>query len=309
MTIDHPVRRLLARVCSAETMSRIVDPVLADMREEPARPRWRGYLALIRALTLHAVLCAPGAVARLWSDDGHAVPRALATGSVTAALLAASLVVPPAMETRWISWRTLVPQGLSIALPPSLLVAIPFAFRHVTMTRHLVVRGLTLSALCALGTFVVMNRLMPDANQAFREEVSAKVALKLVHLERGPNEMALRELRARIDTVRLTPGGERAARRLEYVYQQRLVLAAIAIPLGTMAIAVTLSARGRAHPLLMGACSFVAYLLTIFPSAALAERLTASSPAVPAGLFAWIPLLAVSALAAVTSGAVLRPAR
>jgi hypothetical protein len=42
MTSNHPLRRLLARVCSPETMSRIVDPVFADMRREDGRVTWRG---------------------------------------------------------------------------------------------------------------------------------------------------------------------------------------------------------------------------------------------------------------------------
>lgn len=31
MTSAHPLRRLLARVCSTDTMARVVDPTLADI--------------------------------------------------------------------------------------------------------------------------------------------------------------------------------------------------------------------------------------------------------------------------------------
>jgi hypothetical protein len=49
MTAAHPVRRWLARVCSAETMPHLVDPTLGDMRFE-RRAVWRGCLTLTRAL-------------------------------------------------------------------------------------------------------------------------------------------------------------------------------------------------------------------------------------------------------------------
>ena len=50
MTIDHPVRRLLARVCSPDTLARVVDPTLADLRWESGRLTCRGYLTLAKAL-------------------------------------------------------------------------------------------------------------------------------------------------------------------------------------------------------------------------------------------------------------------
>ena len=56
MTRDHPLRRALARFCSADTMSRIVDPIFADMRFEDGRATVRGSASLTRALTLHAVM-------------------------------------------------------------------------------------------------------------------------------------------------------------------------------------------------------------------------------------------------------------
>jgi len=76
MTIDHPIRRTLARVCSGETMARIVDPVLADVRSEQRRPRWLGYFDLLRALAVHTVTSTPRVIARAASDNGYAMPRA-----------------------------------------------------------------------------------------------------------------------------------------------------------------------------------------------------------------------------------------
>src|SRR5262245_12643225 len=104
MTIDHPVRRWLARVCSAETMARVVDPTLADMRVEGDGSRWIGYAALARALLLHAVTATPLRARDILRDDRRAVPRAALTCGVTALLAAAPLVAPPLLAARrWAS--------------------------------------------------------------------------------------------------------------------------------------------------------------------------------------------------------------
>ena len=302
MTIDHPVRRVLARVCSTDTMARVVDPILADMGVERGRPAWFGYLSLARALALYAIVSAPGAMARVWTDDDRAVPRAVMACMVTALVLTAPLVGAPAKEASRLSWRAvwlLVPQALAIALPPSLLVAIPLAFRSATHTRRLLLRGLAMSLVCAVATTVVITRLVPDANQGFRIEVAKRVGAEYVHLEPGPVEMTQTELRERIDVLRLTPGGERVARRLEYTYHLKLALGMIAVPLGAFAVAIAMSQRGRARPLLIGVLSLVAYIVVIFPFASAAERLSVRLVAVPAAVFAWTPAVVLLVFAAI----------
>jgi hypothetical protein len=298
MTIDHPVRRLLARVCSDRTMALVVDPVLADMRWERG-PRWMGYLALGRALMLHAALSFPGTVSRLWTDDERALPRAVLACTVTAVLFMTPLIAIPAQWAPELTWRavlTLVPQALAVALPPSLLVAIPLAFRHATNTRRLIARGLALSLLCAAATVLVITRLVPDANQAFRVEAS-RIAGQTIHLERGPAEMTQTELRERIDVLSLTPGGVPVARRLEYVYQMKLALGAIAAPLGGLAIALAMSPRGRKRPLLLGVLSVVTYIVVMFPIDAAAGLLMVRLTIVPPAVFAWAPVAIVMAIA------------
>src|SRR5262249_6129020 len=241
MTSDHPLRRVLAHVCSPDTMARVVDPVLADLRFENGRPVWRGYLTLARALTVHAALSLPGAVSRLWTDDDRAIPRAVSMCVVTALLIAAPLVAPPALNVgRLYSWRAvilLVPQALVLALPASLLVAIPMGFRRTT-TGRVVVRGLVLSVLCAALTLALRIRVMPDVNQALRVEVAQRLAPRPVHVPRGSIEMTLRELREHIEVLRLTPGGVRVARRLEYTYHLKLALSMVALPLGVLSISM-----------------------------------------------------------------------
>src|SRR4029079_15494904 len=99
MTADHPVRRVLAPVCSPDTMSRLVDPTLADMRfERGRRPAWRGYLALARALTVHAIASSPGRARQIWAEDERAMPKAVFACAATAVAAALALVAPPLLE-------------------------------------------------------------------------------------------------------------------------------------------------------------------------------------------------------------------
>ena len=301
MTIDHPVRRLLARLCSDRTMALVVDPVLADIRWERG-PRWLGYLALVRALSLHAVLSFPGTVSRLWTDDERALPRAVAACTVTAILFMAPLVAVPAQSALQLSWRAvlfLVPQALAVALPPSLIIAIPLAFRHATSARRLAVRGFALALVCAVATFVVITRLVPDANQEFRVEAASLVGAERANLPRGPIEMTQGELRERIEILSLTPGGVPVARRLEYVYQMKIALGAIAVPLGALGIALAMSGLGRRRPVAIGALCVIAYVVVSFPIEFATGLLMVRFVSVPPAVFAWMPAAIVAMIAGV----------
>lgn len=298
MTIDHPIRRWLARVCSPETMTRVVDPTLADMRFEDGRPTWRGSVALVRALALHGAASLPGWSLRLWSDDEHALPRAIVAGAVTTLILGAVLMLPPVVQipagNRLPLVRTIVllaPQALALTLPASLLVAIPVAFRRAARPRRTMVRGLVLSGVCAAATIVVINRVMPDTNQAWREEVYAQFD-RPVHLDRGPNEWTLTELRERIERLRLMPAEVRVARTLEHTYQMRLMLAVIAVPVGILAVAIALSIRGRIRSLLAGIGAMIAYTSVLFPLEWAGVRLMKQFEALPPAVVVWTPAVA-----------------
>jgi Lipopolysaccharide export system permease LptF/LptG len=300
VTANHPIRRLLARVCSTDTMVRVVDPTLADVRFEDGRPTWRGCFALARALAVHGAMSLPGSLSRLWSDDEHALPRAAVAGAATSLILGGLLIVPPVLESSpgnqlGIGFlRTVVllaPQALALVLPASLLVAIPVAFCRAATQRRVVVRGLALSLACAASTFVVITRIMPDANQMWREEVTAHLG-RPVHLERGPNELPLHELRERIDRLRLSSGGVRAARSLEHTYHMRLMLATIAVPIGIAAVAVALSIRGRIRAVLAGIAATIAYVAVLFPLEYAGLRLMKRVEAIPPAVVVWAPALA-----------------
>lgn len=307
------LRRVLIRFCSPDTMSRIVDPVLADMRFESGRPAWRGYLSLARALALQAGMSIPDAARRLWADDGYAIPRAAALTARVAMATALVLVLPPLHHTaRFVAFRMngapayevlgrsvllLLPQALVVTLAPSLLFALPVAVAPRPPTARLARRTIALALACVLATATLLVWAMPRANQAFRVLMSGDE-----HLAPGPNEVGFAALRERITTLQLTPGGAVAARPLEFLLHVRIALTVSPLPFALLALALVRTSLARRWPRLTGLAGIGFSLFVMFPLELLGETMAASSRA-PAALFAWLPIVAVLALAAVIAHA------
>ena len=303
MTADHPVRRLLTRVCSAATMARIVDPTLADMRVEAARARWLGYAALARALTVHAVTSVPGCVAHAWREDDRAIPRA-ASFTIRVALLTAlplALIpyrgVIPFTRARSLpfggveAFLLLLPQALVMTLGPSLLCALPVALRDRRPSRRLARRVVALSLVCCLATAALVVWAMPQANQAFRVLASGNT-----HLDRGPNEEGMTALRERIAILHRTPGGAPAARPVEFLLHIRYAIICAPVPFALLALSLIGTRMGQRRPWLTAVIGLAFYLGLLLPLEWIGQTIAAGS-ALPAATFAWLPTLAVLAIA------------
>jgi Lipopolysaccharide export system permease LptF/LptG len=297
MTINHPIRRFLARVCSDNTMARVVDPTLADMRWESGRPLWPGYIALAKALMVHSIVSTPAVLSRTWSDDDHAIPK-VAGFAVAGALLLAMAQVAPWLFARNIANREasvvgmallLTPMALTVTLPAALLLAIPLALRRLEPSRRLARRTVAFSLACLGATFVLGAWVTPETNQAFRVLVSGQ------QLARGWAEQGLAVQRERIEVLNLTPGGRVKARLLEFDYQVRLVLICAPLPLGILALAISRSRRGRRRPWAMGLAALSAYLLGFFPLL-LGARVLMRWSSLPPVIFAWAPMALLAAL-------------
>jgi hypothetical protein len=293
MTVHHPMRRLLARICSAETMTRVVDPTLADIRWEQHRARWRGYVSLASALTLHAVASFPGSVSRVCSDDDHAMPR-VALFSIGAAGIAAlplialpslrfSLSLTAAASPGWLV-LTLMPGALVLTLPAALLIAVPLAVRRSEPTTRLIRRVVLLSALYAGVTYGLLRWVVPSANQAFRVAASG-----ISELPRGLNEKPFSRIKDEIKRLRTFHGSETIVRQLEVEYEVRLALVAAAVPLGLAALGVALTPLGRTRPMLIGGASLGLYILLILPVEAQIVVFVLRRTSLPATPVAWLP--------------------
>src|SRR5687768_9792238 len=81
------LRTIVARLCGARTMARLVDPTLADLQAEYEdavgrgrkwEGRWvlmLGHLALVRVLTMHGGMRAMGILRDLTGEDRRALSR------------------------------------------------------------------------------------------------------------------------------------------------------------------------------------------------------------------------------------------
>jgi hypothetical protein len=251
VTDRHPLRRFLARICSADTMSRVVDPTLADMRWESGRARWLGCVDLARALAVQFVASTPGALIRVYCDDGHAIPKAAGWSAAVALFFATLLSIPPltgsSLGLRDLPLRlfvSLLPQGLALTLPLALLVGIPVALYRQTVSWRIVRRTVGLSLVCAAATFVVLAWIMPAANQQFRVLTFRMIqgrtiqsgTIQNVTIRRGLNETGFSDIAREIARLKEYQGEERMVRRLTFNYHMRLSLAYTALPLALIAL-------------------------------------------------------------------------
>jgi len=317
MTIDHPLRRALARVCSADTMSRIVDPVLADMRWEDGRATLPGCASLAAALMLHGVISLPRWCAAVWSDDDHAMPRA--AGLVAAAaLVAGALLIAPSLShppywtgMSFVSFAiVLAPQAFALSLPLAVIIAVPLALRRLRITARLIRRTLLLCGLVMAATYAVITWAMPNANQSFRVMVSRALGSRVVHVPRGVIETDWKTLRQQIRELRRTDNGRRAAAQLEYAYQSRVAVVVAAVPLGLAGLAISTWRFGRRRPVLTGAGVLIVYWALMAYEERTARALIAAGGLLPEYLCPWTPnaiLLIASAAAILRSRQFLPP--
>jgi lipopolysaccharide export LptBFGC system permease protein LptF len=304
MTIDHPIRRFLARVCSADTMARVVDPTLADMRWESGRPSWAGCAALAKALLVHSIVSTPAVLSRTWSEDDRAIPKAAVIAIAGALIAALPLIALPLLgglpTSRGAAHITLavllVPQAIALTLPAALLLALPLAFRHHNPSRRLARRAVWLSLVWVAASFVVIAWVVPEANQAFRVTTYRVLTNRQDNLPRGAAEMSFTALREKIEVLSLTPGGRDRARPLEFDFHVRLVLVSISLPIGILALAIARSQRGRRRPWTMGLAALGGYVFVFFPLL-IGARMLMKSSSLPPVLLAWAPIALLTIVA------------
>ena len=233
MTPGRGLRSWASRLCSARTMERLIDPVIADMQCEhdhasrSGRPseRWpllfKGYLAFWKVLTLHVPIAWAGRIIRAWVGPGLETPphedaglgRALGAAAVTIVVLNVLFIAPPLKgllprhDAHWV-WLAvlLVPQSLPLCLPFSLLVGVLWGFRGRTVTNRMRGAILVIGLAGSLASFGTVTWLIPAANQEFRETIARGPVV------RGLAEMTPASLRERALVMsrdgRLKPAGD-----------------------------------------------------------------------------------------------------
>lgn len=291
------LHRFASRVYGRTTMERLIEPILADMRYEHEQAvergqRWRsrqartaGYLGFWRAVLLHAAASVPGAVLGVAAANGWLMGRTVAIVSVTFVGLTAMMVLPsllpmlpiwPASSGRLAMY--LAPQAMFLAFPIALSVGIAYGCRGRRPSWRIVAPVLILAICGTAAAFATREWLIPDAGQAFRLSFIPEGG----SLARGPVEMALSELGARIDALRAA-GSVAEGARVWRLYHLHWALCFASIALSLLGLGMSTFSGRRTLAVAIGVATPVAYWACIAYVDAGAMR-GALHPA-----FAWLP--------------------
>jgi len=296
------IRPIAARIFDPSTMTRLIDPAIADLQHEHEdairrglgfRGRWipiAGYIGVWTVIAASTTVAVTHAISEWARADERAVGRTIGYSVAAIALVVAFFVsIPlsqlsqhvPTDKGMWIV-LFLVPQALVVAIPLGLLFGVLSGLRGRVATRR-VRRSITAFAImCSISAFVLVGWTIPAANQAFRQLISGH------RLAPGLNELTLGQLARRPAQtgwfVSLT------ASRLSFEFHFRLALAFASLVLGLFAVAVTSAWHGayrvRSIVILGSLVSFVYYALLFWARQA---GYAADEPAAIA--VAWTPNL------------------
>jgi lipopolysaccharide export LptBFGC system permease protein LptF len=267
-------------------MERLIDPVIADMQYEYAAASrrgqvWRrawvriaGALAFWRVIGSFAVERSldhahEWAAAEDWVMGRTLGGSTLVTVVVTFSVALMTLMLGPTAQFR--DGETvrmlfyLVPSAIPIALPAGLLVGIVYGLRRRAATSR-AQRAISLIAVCcALAAFAWVDRVVPEANQAFRVVASGIPSNQLL---KGANELTFGELAQKIaesDGPSPEPARELSgtlpapAGILRFWYHARLAISIA--PLISGLFALRLAAAGRRRlTLVIGVVAMTIYV-------------------------------------------------
>ena len=221
--MTHPgdrLRRLASKLCRPEAMTRLIDPVIADLQCEygealksgaiwrARRVRAAGYVAFWKVLSLQLASEVPRVVSEWATADDRAIARTLAFSAAVAAILTASFVLfavwsteqavthgayLPGFAVRHLPTLLvyLIPQGLGLAIPAGLAIGIVSGLRGRAATRQTRQSILAIGVVCSVLMFAVLAWIAPAANQAYRDLAAER------HTAKGVYELTLDELGSR----------------------------------------------------------------------------------------------------------------
>jgi hypothetical protein len=298
MTLHERFRAMAARVCSARTMERLIDPALTDIQVEYRnaiaqgrvwRSRWirmAGYVAFVKVLALYG----SERTVRDWSvDDGQAFARTLGL-SIAAFTLTAVLLISPAVggvPTNLVLY--LIPQALPLAIPVGIALGTFCGLGGRVVSFRLKGASLALALACSAGSLASTIWFIPAANQGYRVSVAEHLRLpagKQVTLTAGAIEMNMGDLRRTVDALAQS-GRTREARKMAFGYYIRWALPCAPFVLALFALSVTPRRPVRRWILAAAACgACLSYYLFL-----LAADFAARRTLLPIVASVWLPNL------------------
>jgi lipopolysaccharide export LptBFGC system permease protein LptF len=320
MPFSRRIRSAAARIMSATTMERLVDPILTDIELESGehlqrgrvwRARWvvlSGYLGLSKALLFHTVLDCAGACV-----FDNAAARTVRVSCLAFAVLTTALVLPPLFGNRLFTRHPglavyLVPQAIPISIPIALSIGIVWGWSQHT-ARLMVRRLVVISTAGAVISLATMEWLVPAAHDGFLASLTRLGAStgSAPTMERGVGERSLSELSNLVRQIEARSGSQSnhkpfpqrlrtgrgpslTAADVKHALHVRLALGAATFLLPVLAVAIASAVRGRKLGRAVFAAVVLLYVVSWFGAAAIA-------PAVPPALSAWLPNAAVVTVA------------
>jgi len=245
-------------------MSRLIDPVIADLQAEYGqtvvegriwRGRWvrlAGYVAFLKVF-----------VASDWSlrDDAQPLLRTAGFALVATIVVTAVFEVIP-LRPYWSGptdrqtlIMSLIPQALTVSIPIGLTIGITLGLARQRVSARLAMSLAAAAAVVSIGSVSNVAWILPNSNQAFRVAVVEGLArqrgredLLPVKLERNDTELTFSELGRRIQASARYPVGsyewEQTIRfRLHYHTRWSLAFASLALTLFATALAASTRQR------------------------------------------------------------------
>jgi len=301
------IRKFAERVCSPNTMERLVEPIVSDLQTEHAGAvaegrHWRarriqveGYIAFGKAFILYG--SESMMAIRRWTEGERRGLIGTARAGLTTMIVAGLVLslLPLAQRVSLTSPRALVyliPQALPLAIAIGIAAGVLFGLRRGPVTRRLSVAVALLSVLCSVVSFIVLNEVVPASNQAFREMVFEGRDFRPVG--KGLNEMTLGELRRQMSGERVPDFGfavDTNAASITYHFRWALPFASFALAMFGLSMVRLRSLRWWAALLLaIGACAGYYELLYVARELGLDGRL-------PPIASAWLANIALALVA------------
>jgi hypothetical protein len=293
------LHRLAARVCSAKTVERVVEPAIADFQREFSATSSRhalhrgwillnGYFAMVKVMMICGLKVSIAA-----GDERAAIMRTLVWSfmlmvAVTALLLLPPLSIAPNGIPSPMNLVLLIPQAVPLAIPIGLTFGIAVGLAGRARTRATIKAAVLVAIAASVLSFATLVWIMPAANQAYREEWARSEGYS-GPLTKGPTEMTLSELNHQM-TIEGTAGSTKRAQEYEWAFHLRFALSTASVVLAIFVSVISAKRAVLRVALALMAC--LLYWALIFMGQAVAVY----SPVVPrfAGIVspfigAWLP--------------------
>lgn len=302
------LRSLAARVCSATTMERLIDPVIADMQCEHAEAArqgrmwlccWiqlAGWLAFWRGVAMYSIERLKDGMRECLSRDEAVIGRTL--GFITAVTVMVMLLmelpytigagrsIGMGRRLAALAFLHLLPWAFPIAVSVGVLFGTAYGLRGRPITPRVRRATLTIGAGCAVAAFIAMAWIIPVGNRYFRQVYFPD---RIMTKESwGPPALTLHELNLKIDELKgRGMGRSYYAQTFVFNYHTRLALSATPLLFGLFALVLSEATRRRrsyAVISLIALAASVAYWALLY-----ASRVALSSLWIPGAL--WMPNL------------------